>query len=60
AAAATALRPGGVLAVWSVAPKKDFGARLRRAGFDVEEVRVTARARGRGDRHVVWLAGAPE
>lgn len=56
AAARTALRPGGVLAVWSSAPDRDFTARLRRAGFGVEEVRVRANGRGGGARHVIWLA----
>ena len=53
-----ALRPGGVLAVWSSAPDQDFTRRLRMAGFAVEEQRVRAhsgRARG-GARHVIWLA----
>lgn len=54
AAARTALRPGGLLAVWSAAPDRDFSLRLRRAGFAVEE--ITARSRGtRGARHVIWI-----
>lgn len=56
AAAYSALRPGGILAVWSGHPDKTFAMRLRKTGFQVEEVRVTARARGRGDRHTIWLA----
>lgn len=56
AAARAALRPGGVLAVWSSAPDHDFTARLRRAGFGVEEARVRANGRGGGARHVIWLA----
>jgi spermidine synthase len=60
AAARRALRPGGVLAVWSSAPDSGFTGRLRRARFAVEEVRVRANARGKGGaRHVVWLAAAP-
>ncbi|ALP53330.1 spermidine synthase [Candidatus Tenderia electrophaga] len=55
AAAKAALRPGGVLAVWSVSPAPAFSKRLRRAGFRVEEVRVRAHA-GRGARHMIWLA----
>ncbi|MGE0372719.1 MAG: spermidine synthase [Gammaproteobacteria bacterium] len=54
-AAQGALRPGGVLAVWSAAPDRAFHTRLRRAGFTVEELRVRAH-RGRGARHIVWLA----
>lgn len=56
ATATRALRPGGILAVWSSAPDRAFTQRLRRAGFGVEEVRVRARAGGGGARHVIWLA----
>ncbi|WP_332771356.1 spermidine synthase [Phenylobacterium sp.] len=58
-AARRALRPGGVLAVWSSAPNAAFTQRLRRAGFAVEEVRVRATGGTRGARHVIWLATAP-
>jgi spermidine synthase len=54
--AKTALRPGGVLAVWSAARDKAFAARLRKAGFAVEEVTVRARANGKGPKHVIWFA----
>jgi len=55
AAARAALRPGGLLAVWSAAPDRDFSQRLQRGGFTVEE--IGARSRGkRGARHVVWIA----
>lgn len=54
-AARAALRPGGVLAVWSATPDRRFHARLRQAGFAVEELRVRAH-RNRGARHVIWLA----
>jgi spermidine synthase len=57
-AARAALRPGGVLAVWSSAPDRAFTQRLRRAGFEVEEVGIRA-GRGRGARHVIWLATRP-
>ncbi len=54
-AARAALRPGGVLAVWSAQPDKKFTRRLRAAGFSIEE--VPARARGaRGRWHHIWLA----
>lgn len=54
-AARAALKAGGVLAVWSAHPDRRFTARLKRSGFEVEE--VNARARGkRGARHVIWLA----
>ena len=58
AAARKALKPGGVLAVWSSGPDEDFSRRLRKAGFAVEEVRVRA-GRSRGARHVIWLAIRP-
>lgn len=56
AAAQSALRPGGVLAIWSVAPDRTFTARLRQAGFAVEEVGVRANGKGGGARHTIWLA----
>jgi spermidine synthase len=58
AAARAALRTGGVLAVWSAAPDRKFQARLRQAGFIVEELRVRAH-RNRGARHIIWLARKP-
>src|SRR5258707_1594620 len=51
-----ALRPGGVLAVWSSGPHPLFSNRLRDAGFDVDEVAVRATAKRRGARHVTWFA----
>jgi len=56
AAVRAALRPGGVLAVWSSAPDRGFTARLKRAGFAVEEVTARAHAGRSGARHVIWLA----
>lgn len=53
-----ALRPGGVLAVWSATPDDRFAARLRKAGFTVEEKRVRATRSGKGGRHIIWLAAA--
>lgn len=55
AAAKAALRPGGILAVWSAAPDARFARRLRDAGFAVEEVGVKARSNGKGPRHVIWF-----
>ncbi|MER9212812.1 hypothetical protein NKI54_12125 [Mesorhizobium sp. M0663] len=54
-AARAALKPGGVLAVWSQGPDAAFTRRLRQAGFTVEEVKVRAHGK-RGARHVVWIA----
>jgi spermidine synthase len=50
-----AIRPAGVLAVWSVSPDAAFSRRLRRAGFDVEEVRVRARGAHGGGRRTIWI-----
>lgn len=54
--ARAALRPDGVLAFWSAAADPRFTARLRATGFAVEEIRVPARANGKGPRHVIWFA----
>lgn len=56
AAAKAALRPGGILAIWSAAPDARFARRLAAAGFEVDEVQVRARAGGKGARHVIWFA----
>ena len=53
-----ALRPKGVLAVWSAGPDRAFSNRLRKAGFEVDEVRVRAHG-GKGARHVIWIARTP-
>ncbi|MBZ9671568.1 spermidine synthase [Mesorhizobium sp. ES1-3] len=54
-AARTALKPGGVLAVWSQGPDAGFTRRLKQAGFAVEEVNTRANGK-RGARHVIWIA----
>lgn len=59
AAAARALKPGGVLAVWSATPDERFAQRLRRSGYVVEEARVRATGTKRGARHIIWLAHVP-
>jgi len=59
ASAKLALRPGGILAVWSAAPDTAFARRLRNAGFDTDEVAVRARSNGKGARHVIWFARKP-
>jgi spermidine synthase len=54
-----ALRPGGILAIWSSAPSPKFTARLRKVGFTVDEVKVRARGASGGARHMIWLATNP-
>ena len=54
-----ALRPGGMLAVWSAYPDGDFVTRLRDGGFAVEELSVPAYAGSQTDMHCIWLASKP-
>ena len=56
ATARAALRPGGVLAVWSAASDAAFTRRLETSGFLVEELRVRARENGKGPIHTIWFA----
>ena len=55
-AAYAALRPGGVLAVWSSRPDPKFTARLRKTGFDVIENPVRAKGPQGGAQHFIWTA----
>jgi spermidine synthase len=55
-AAGSALSSDGILAVWSSGPDLDFTRRLRKTGFDVDEIKVRANGSRRGARHVVWIA----
>lgn len=54
-----ALKPGGVLTVWSAAPDQSFAQRLMKVGFDVEEKRVRAVASESGGRHTIWIGIRP-
>ncbi len=54
-AAYTALRPKGVLAVWSAGPDRKFLQRLRKVGFKVNEVLVRAHG-SKGARYTIWFA----
>ena len=58
-AAYAALRPGGVLAVWSSYPDQSFFARLETAGFAVEETRLPAYAGSKDQWHSLWFASKP-
>ena len=58
-AARLALRPRGMLAVWSSGPDQRFTQRLRRNGFDVEEVKARANGARGGAWHIIWIATRP-
>jgi spermidine synthase len=58
AAARAALKPGGVLAVWSSREDRRFEQRLRYGGFDVTVERVRGRLKKGGPRHTIFL-GTP-
>ena len=52
----SALRPEGILAVWSSGADKAFTRRLKQCGFQTETVTVPARKSGKGGRLTIWLA----
>lgn len=54
-ACAKALRPKGLLAVWSASADQAFSQRLSKSGFTAEEVQVFAHG-NRGTRHTIWIA----
>jgi spermidine synthase len=51
-AARGALKPGGVLAIWSSTASKLFTERLRACGFDCSQIMI----RAGGARSVIWIA----
>ena len=55
AAARAALKPGGVLAVWSSREDRRFEQRLRYSGFDVTVERVRGRLKKGGPRHTIFI-----
>ena len=59
AAARRALRPGGILAIWSCAPFAAFTRRLTQAGFAAEMINVRERAGDQGAHHTIWFAQKP-
>lgn len=50
-----ALKPGGVVAVWSAWEDRRFEQRLKWAGFRVDVQRVRARLKKGGPRHTIFL-----
>lgn len=59
-----ALRPGGVLVVWSAFRSRRFEQALRRCGFEARSVTTRARAQagkagGKGARHTLFAAQRP-
>lgn len=51
-----ALRPGGVVAVWSSSPDTGFTQRLNRSSFHVLEKKVRGRTQKKGPVHTIWIA----
>ncbi len=53
-----AMRPGGMLAVWSCEPARAFLTALSRAGFAAEAHNVRSRGR-KGERHTIFCGRLP-
>ncbi len=54
-AAHRALRPGGVLAVWSYSDAGGFAKQLEQAGFSASIEPVANHGRDRGRTHAIWI-----
>lgn len=50
-----ALRPEGILAIWSAGPDREFMQRLQKIGFKVKQIRVREH-QNKGDLHAIWFA----
>ncbi len=50
-----ALRPRGMVVVWSASSDRAFAQRLKRAGFDTEVVETPARGKGGGPMHTLFI-----
>ena len=50
-----ALKPGGVLTLWSACADPAFTRRMEKTGFDVAEQRVGSHKARRGNRHNIWI-----
>lgn len=56
AKARDALKPGGMLSIWSAAPDHAFRRRLMDVRFQVEEISVRSRPNNKGAHHTIWFA----
>ena len=56
AVARTALRPGGVLAVWSANDNRRYERTLKAGGFSLQRHHVRGHGDGRGPRHTILVA----
>ena len=54
-AAHAALRPDGMLAVWSSGDDAAFTRRMKQAGFATEKIPVRGRGAAGGPRYLIWL-----
>lgn len=59
-AAYRALRPGGLLSVWSSYADDDFAGRLSASGFNVDEILLPAYVGSTERWHNIWFAAKPE
>jgi spermidine synthase len=55
-----ALKPGGVLTVWSATTDPAFTERMIKTGFAVTQQRVGSHTSKRGNRHNIWIGVRPE
>ena len=60
AKAMLALKPGGILAIWSAGPSAAFTRQLNASGFQVDEVKVRSRPNNKGAHHTIWFAQKPK
>ncbi|MEQ5786964.1 spermidine synthase [Erythrobacter sp. NFXS35] len=56
AKARDALKPGGILAVWSAGPDPAFRKRLHDTGLEIVEWKVRSRPNNKGAHHIIWFA----
>lgn len=56
AKARDALKPGGILAVWSAGPDIAFRKRLNDTGLTITEWNVRSRPNNKGAHHIIWFA----